>query len=91
MVPQQALALANSELALAEARALAQRLSIEARSPDEFVRRAYLRVLARDPKPEEAKLCAEFLTAEEHKTSGPRARQNLMLVLFNHNDFVTVR
>jgi len=89
VVPQQALALANSELALREAKNLANDLTAE--KPDDFVEAAYRRVLARDPKPEEKKLCAEFLRAEEKKSSAARARQNLVLVLFNHNDFVTIR
>lgn len=87
VVPQQALALANSKLALAEAKALTEKLKD---SPD-FVEAAYLRVLAREPKAEEAQLCREFLAAESQKVSLERARQNLVLVLFNHNDFVTIR
>jgi hypothetical protein len=89
VVPQQALALANSELALREAKALASELTAE--KPDDFVEAAYRRVLAREPKPEEKKLCGEFLSAEEKKSSEARARQDLVLVLFNHNDFVTIR
>jgi hypothetical protein len=91
VVPQQALALANSELALAEAGRVAAKLSAEAPAQEDFVHKAFLRVLARDPKPEETKVCSEFLTSEEKKHPASRARQNLMLVLFNHNDFVTVR
>jgi hypothetical protein len=87
VVPQQALALSNSEIALAEAKSLAQKLAAE----KDFVGAAYRKVLAREPKPEEAKLCAEFLTNEEKKSNAERARQNLVLVLFNHNDFVTIR
>jgi len=42
----------------------------------------------RDPKPEEIEACAEFL----HKASDShKARENLALVLFNHNDFLTLR
>jgi hypothetical protein len=89
VVPQQALALANSELALREAKALAEKIREERAGG--FVAAAYRRVLARDPKPEEEKLCADFLAAEEKKSSRERARQNLVLVLFNHNDFVTIR
>jgi hypothetical protein len=89
VVPQQALALANSELALREAKTLANALTSE--KPDDFIEAAYRRILARDPKPEEKGLCAEFLSAEGKKTSAARARQNLVLVLFNHNDFVTIR
>ena len=89
VVPQQALALANSDLALREAKALAGAIKDE--KADDFIDEAYRRVLARDPKPDEKKLCEDFLASEEKKSSVVRARQNLVLVLFNHNDFVTIR
>jgi hypothetical protein len=89
VVPQQALALANSDLALREAKALASAIKDE--KPDDFIGSAYRHVLARDPNAEEKKLCEDFLATEEKKSSAARARQNLVLVLFNHNDFVTIR
>jgi hypothetical protein len=89
VVPQQALALANSDLALREAKTLAGAIKDE--KLDDFIDTAYRRVLARDPKPDEKKLCEDFLASEEKKSSAARARQNLVLVLFNHNDFVTIR
>jgi hypothetical protein len=114
VVPQQALALANSELALAESRLLAAKLTAEVAGNDaEFVTRAFTRILARKPTSQELGLCLEFLgrpdrdappseeesvtkvkieTAEnDRSTSSTRVRENLILVLFNHNDFVTVR
>lgn len=118
VVPQQALALANSELAITQAGNLARRLGAEALAlgvlPGEatdqiIVERAFLRLLGREPTPQEMRLCMEFLrqrVAESGEnirkvdatgsTYGAddvvqRARQNLMLVLLNHNDFVTVR
>ncbi len=90
VAPQQALALANSELALAEAKRLAERIAAEEPDAAGFVRSAYRRTLAREPKAEEMRMCAEFLE-EEGKKGAARARQNLILVLFNHNDFVTIR
>jgi hypothetical protein len=84
VMPQQALALANSELALAQAKSLAK--TIGALSDDQFIAAAFQRVLARKPKRDEAQLCAQFLSSKQ-----PRARENLLLVLFNHNDFVTIR
>ncbi len=115
IVPQQALALANSELALNQSRLLARRLV--ARSgpdPGRFVADAFLAVLARPATVEEKRECIAFLShqTERHRTSGPggaaatsdlgdvsrpaadatlRARENLVLVLLNHHDFVTVR
>jgi hypothetical protein len=84
VMPQQALALANSELAITQATALAKTLSSQ--TDDEFVAEAFQRVLARKPKRAEAELCGQFLSSPQ-----ARARENLLLVLFNHNDFVTIR
>jgi hypothetical protein len=73
VVPQQALALANSGLAL-------------------DLREAFLRILARPPKAAELRHCLEFLTGLEKGRGGTRtAKANLILVLFNHNDFLTIR
>jgi len=116
VMPQQALALANSELALNQAQILSERLLHEAGSDSErFIELAFARILARPPKPEEAGLCREFLLKGTKKMAGAsgmvvvpvstagskaagmpptldakRAR-DLVLVLFNHNDFVSIR
>ena len=92
IVPQQALALANSELVLAASRTLARTLA-EAKSPGgaaAYVRAAFERVLARSPTPAEADACIAFLAGKQlaGKEKGPEA---LVHVLLNHNDFVTVR
>jgi hypothetical protein len=87
VVPQQALALANSELCLNLAKDLAASLTVGTADNDAFISQAYLHVLARAPKPAERAQCREFLTQPE----AARARENLVLVLFNHSDFVTVR
>jgi hypothetical protein len=88
VMPQQALALANSELALREARALAKELA----SPNApiFVKNAFERILSRPPSTTEAQECLRFL-AVGGEASLQRRYENLVLVLFNHNDFVTVR
>jgi hypothetical protein len=133
VVPQQALALANSELALTQARFLARSLSgrmdepksggAEARAggdPSAFVTAAFERVLARAPTPAERAECRRFLDEQTKRFVGQavtvpakspavatttdladaskpsadpalRAREDLVLVLFNHNDFVTIR
>ena len=105
VMPQQALALANSELALTLARSLARELT-EATGGDEtkFLTLAFRKILARSPTRMELRRCGEFLRRAEvgEEASGPagstrstkfsqRARENLALVLLNHNDFVTVR
>ena len=46
---------------------------------------AFLTILSRKPSDAERRDCAEFLKG------GPRSREGLVHVLFNHNDFVAVR
>jgi hypothetical protein len=85
VLPQQALALTNSELALRTSRALAAQLPAEEAA---FVRAAFERVLGRPPHADEAAASAAFLVRQR---ALPAARANLVLALFNHSDFVTVR
>lgn len=82
--PHQALALANSPLTFDQAEVLSKELSADFKDDEKFVRNAYLRILSREPKPEEQRLCQEFLKEKD-------ARKRLVMILFNHNDFVTIR
>jgi hypothetical protein len=119
IVPQQALAMVNSPLSLAEARRLAAALAGELNtqatpeSQTAFVAAAFERVLCRPPSDEERQACLTFLTEQAGRFAEPaelaaftsgeestikpaadphaRARENLVHVLFNHNDFLTVR
>jgi hypothetical protein len=114
VMPQQALALANSPLALASARRVAATLSKEAKEDPGFVSVAFETVLGRPPTADERSACEEFLRDQAGQfakpsspltpfDSGPdpavppsadprqRAREGLVHVLFNHNDFVTIR
>jgi cytochrome c553 len=115
VVPQQALALANSEVVLVQSRLLARMLVAKAGSdPEAFVAAAFERVLARTPSRAEAAECTAFLVEQAKRFADPsraatptaadpadggkpsgdpavRARENLILVLVNHNDFVTIR
>jgi hypothetical protein len=86
VMPQQALALGNSKIALAQARSLAGKLQ-HAEEDSVFIDRAYEMILARFPSRDERTACLEFL----QKKKNNRSRENLVLVLLNHNDFVTVR
>jgi hypothetical protein len=112
VVPQQALALANSPLALAQARKLATTLAAEA-TGDAFIAAAFERILGRGPTPDERAASAEYHAAQAQRLASPdrltpftagtaptvppsgdpsqRARENLVHVLMNHNDFVTIR
>jgi hypothetical protein len=88
VVPQQALAMANSELTANMSKSLAKKLSAKSASDDQFARAAFEQILSRHPKAEELKVCREFLAKN---AAAERARENLVTVLFNHNDFVTIR
>lgn len=101
ILPQQSLALANSELVHAAARRLAA--DLEARLPEAdrgsagaFARAAIGHVLGRDPLPGEAEACAEWLaapppSAEAGSPDAAARREGLVRVLFGHPDFVTIR
>ncbi|HUE69947.1 MAG TPA: DUF1549 domain-containing protein [Pirellulaceae bacterium] len=119
IAPQQALAMANSPLTLAQSRLLAKKLSdslgnvAAEEGPKQFVEGAFVRILCREPSGEELQACLEFLAEQSQRLSdasslsaftagaaalvppssdpAQRARENLVHVLMNHNDFVTVR
>lgn len=119
IVPQQALAMANSPLSLSEARVLAKKLTEEAAAAPvadqsgAFVTAAFTLILGRPPTADERKECDGFLVEQSQRfvnrdtltqftagTANPvppstdplqRARENLVHVLLNHNDFLTVR
>ena len=113
IIPQQALALFNSSLAIQHARILARTLAAKtATDVDAFITMAFETVLTRSPTEEEMTDCRDFLRqqTDAHAKTAPanpknadatgqapaadpalRARENLVHVLFNHHDFVTVR
>jgi hypothetical protein len=102
VVPQQALALNNSELVRARAADLARTIRDHVGSdPDAFTVAAFERVLGRAPTRDEQSECVGFLrsraekyTKDAHTTANNgemHARESLMHVLLNHSDFVTVR
>jgi hypothetical protein len=116
IIPQQALALSNSSLVLAQSRLLSARLTKQAGEQPAanaaFVKAAFQAVLGRPPTEQEQAECEKFLTeqaallADKKLTpfggagAAPvppspvphlRAREGLVHVLMNHNDFVTIR
>ncbi len=97
VMPQQALALNNSELAVKQARVLAAKLAKESDGDHaRLVELAFQRILARRPTDAERQSCVEFfgpapVSADLAEKNFARAAENLVLVLFNHNDFVTLR
>src|SRR6185503_19950028 len=120
IAPQQALAMANSSLTLAQSRLLAKKLTegVTVANPPadqadaKFVQDSFARILNRTPSSDEQTTCVSFLPEQAQRlaapglsafTAGPaasvppstdskqRARENLVHVLMNHNDFLTVR
>jgi hypothetical protein len=89
VLPQQALALANSPLPYEQSRRLAERLSAADKGMADaaFVRLAFEHVLTRLPTDAEQQECLEFM----QESDGQEVRAGLIHVLFNHNDFITIR
>jgi hypothetical protein len=83
VVPQQALALTNSQLSRATADALASKLAQEA--PADFIRLSFQAILNRAPTDQEQQVSLEALTAMKSN------RPLFLQALLNHNDFVTLR
>ena len=93
IVPQQALALSNSKLAIDMAGQIAGRIK-----GDDFVGATFELLLGRQPDAAERRECETALaelekaaTAAKKANPAQRARRGLVLALLNHNDFVSVR
>jgi hypothetical protein len=98
IVPQQALAVSNSRLALSAAARINARLHerLGAASDAAFIKAAFETVLAATPTGEEQRECAAALAElkrvlKGQPDAGRRARGDLIQALVNHNDFITVR
>ncbi len=90
IVPQQALVLSNSDFIHNAVKMLYQRLEQDftPKTDEDYVETAFIFILGRSPTIQELAIAREFLSG-----SGERSelRQALLRVLFNHNDFVTIR
>ena len=84
-MPQQALALLNSELTQNRARAAAEQTTAE-KDDTAVVRLAFIRFLTREPSPDELAACLEFL-----KPGTPKLRGMFFLTMLNHHEFLTLR
>lgn len=112
IIPQQALALANSDFCHSHARLIARKWSQA--GDDDFIAAAFEHLLTRPPSAEERIRCRSFLlrheellTRSKKLTAIPnaitgsgippsgdpkvRAHENLVHVLLNYNEFVTIR
>jgi len=93
IVPQQALALSNSEIIHRCCVLTADKVSERVGTADDaFIAGAFVRVLSRQPEPRELAAATEFLKKQRLIIEDSVAvRASLIRVLFNHNDFVTIR
>jgi len=89
VVPQQALALSNSELAFKAAGRIAGKWGAE-KDSSALITELFLQILGRSPDEEEIGECVAFLS-NFPSGQGQRARSQLVHALLNHNDFVTIR
>ena len=93
IVPQQALALSNSKLAIEMAGAIAGKIE-----DAEFIDIAFEWLLGRRPDATEREACVTSLAELEEAARAAnkanpvqRARRGLVHALLNHNDFVSIR
>ncbi len=100
IVPQQALALWNSKLAMTAAGKINSALSTRIQSADDaaFVSAAFTTVLGTLPTKDELATCLDVMTELRAQLKGVspaeqsrRVRLQVVQALANHNDFVTVR
>lgn len=121
VLPQQALAMTNSELLVDQGRKLAGKIKLQLDGSsvtsdqfnEKFVQLAFRTVLSRSPNNQELEISLVFLQQQTLSLSkaaadalvikpatgvvaasadlAQRARENLTISLFSHNDFVTIR
>ncbi|MDA1180096.1 MAG: DUF1553 domain-containing protein, partial [Planctomycetota bacterium] len=91
ILPQQSLALTNSDFVHQLSQNLAHRISTQCSESTSFVDTIFRRIVARDPTPEERVACDKFLAESSIKEQSMERRAALIRVVFNHNDFITVR
>ncbi|MGI9472822.1 MAG: DUF1553 domain-containing protein [Rubripirellula sp.] len=96
IVPQQALALSNSQLAIEMAHAIAKKLDSASVDPSdrEFIAKTFFALLGRDPTPEEHSECQLFFNELSELADPPdriTIRSRFVQAILNHNDFITIR
>jgi len=95
IVPQQALALANSALSFDAAAKIAAKLTVAHpdATQDEFIHLAFSTLLARQANVEEAAGCKAFCESmrKQFQADDAKIRSRLVHALLNHNDFVSIR
>jgi hypothetical protein len=98
IVPQQALALSNSQLVLDSAKSIAERIDSQHSQEDDFIAQAFLEVLG--IRPDVQMIASSKLAMQQWQALGDtglgqgspiKDRILLIWTLLNHNDFVTLR
>ena len=88
IIPQQALALTNSELVHKVSGVVAEQLAVGGHADARpFIVAAFKLILSRPPTGREISVCRKFLQPEDTAST----RHSLIRALLNHNDFVTIR
>ncbi len=90
IIPQQALALTNSDLIHQLSAAIVAEKKETSLDPDAFVAELFERILSRSPTAQELQICRESLALPD-AAELTKARESLTRALFNHNDFITIR
>jgi len=96
IVPQQALALSNSRLAIEMSAQIAVQISEQTPSDDRgaFIRNTFFLILGRHPSPAEVTECKHYFDAMaelEEVAHDQRVRARFVQSILNHNDFITIR
>jgi hypothetical protein len=99
IVPQQALALTNSDLVNQSSVAIVKAWQDSGGGSDEqFIHFLFEQILSRQPTQAEIRVCLNALQKQRQLATSPdspeanaRAHESLARILLNHNDFVTVR
>ena len=89
VVPQQALAMSNSTIIHSNSVAVAKELA-DADDP-QFISDVFLLILNRQPTDQEQQLAQKYLMYRAEEIDAQVRRQGLIRVLFNHNDFISIR
>lgn len=93
IVPQQALALSNSQLALDASERIADRLTVDAADDVDFICKSFRLLTGITPNQDETAASLKALHTWQNlpNSNTAAARANLIWCLINHNDFVTLR
>ena len=96
IIPQQALALSNSRLAIEMSERIAKKMdeSTSDSSDAAFVKTIFFALLGRDPTASELLECEDFLDKMNGLSTSKessRSRMRFVQAMLNHNDFITIR